>query len=70
MSRTEQFWSAGAVRRECMDRMLIFGRQHLRVMPAEFVHRYNTHRPRRALAEAAPCAPAPVAQQRTCPDRR
>ena len=42
------------VRRECLDRMLIFSeRQLLRVL-AEYERHYNTHRPHRALDQASP----------------
>jgi putative transposase len=44
----------GTVRRECLDRMLIFGRHHLEHVFAEYVLHYNEHRPHRALQQQAP----------------
>jgi len=44
----------GTVRRECLDRMLIFGRRHLEGVLAEYVAHYNGHRPHRALGQHAP----------------
>jgi transposase InsO family protein len=41
----------GTVRRECLDRMLIFGRRHLERVLAEFIAHYNDHRPHRALGQ-------------------
>ena len=53
----------GTVRRELLDRMLIFGRRHLETVVAEYVDHYNSHRPHRSLAQAPPLGPAqpPVA---------
>ncbi len=54
----------GTVRRECLDRFLIFGRRHLEQVLAEYVAHYNEHRPHRALDQRAPGtsgpAPGPV----------
>jgi hypothetical protein len=44
----------GTVRRECLDRLLIFGRCHLEKVLAEYLVHYNGHRPHRALAQQAP----------------
>jgi len=44
----------GTVRRECLDRMLIFGRRHLERVLTEYVVHYNQHRPHRALGQLAP----------------
>jgi transposase InsO family protein len=38
----------GTVRRECTDRLLIYGERHLRRVLAEFERRYNQCRPHRA----------------------
>jgi transposase InsO family protein len=35
----------GSVRRECLDRLLIFGRRHLEKVLAEFIDHYNLARP-------------------------
>ena len=39
----------GTVRRECLDRMLIFNRRQLEYVISEYVEHYNTHRPHRSL---------------------
>ena len=44
----------GTVRRECLDRMLIFGCRHLEHVLADYVVHYNHHRPHRALWQQAP----------------
>jgi putative transposase len=47
----------GTVRREVLDRMLIFGGWQLRLVVAEFADHYNVHRPHRALGQAPPLGP-------------
>jgi putative transposase len=37
------------VRRELLDRMLIFGHRHLQSVLVEYVDHYNAHRPHRSL---------------------
>jgi putative transposase len=44
----------GTVRREVLDRMLIFGRRQLVSVLAEYAEHYNVHRPHRALGQAPP----------------
>jgi putative transposase len=46
-------WIASA-RRECLDRMLITGERHLRLVLGEYIHHYNSHRPHRALQQSPP----------------
>jgi transposase InsO family protein len=46
-------WIASA-RRECLDRMLITGERHLRLVLGEYADHYNSHRPRRALQQGPP----------------
>jgi putative transposase len=46
-------WIASA-RRECLDRMLITGERHLRLVLDEYVDHYNVHRPHRAPHQHAP----------------
>jgi putative transposase len=46
-------WVASA-RRECLDRMLITGEQHLRLVLSEYVEHYNVHRPHRTLRQRPP----------------
>jgi putative transposase len=47
----------GTVRREVLDRMLIFGGRQLRSLLTEFADHYNLHRPHRALGQAPPLGP-------------
>jgi transposase InsO family protein len=42
----------GTVRREVLDRTVIFGRRHLVSVLAEYADHYNVHRPHRALGQA------------------
>jgi putative transposase len=61
-------------RRECLDRMLITGERHLRLVLGEYADHYNLHRPHRALQQAPPAGrpipPAPGANARVlCRDR-
>ena len=44
----------GTVRRECLDRMLIFGRRHFEAVVHEYVEHYNGHRPHRSLGQLPP----------------
>ena len=46
-------WIASA-RRECLDRMLITGERHLRLVLGEYIDHYNLHRPHRALQQSPP----------------
>jgi len=43
-----------SVRRECLDRMLIFGEHHLRLVMREYVDHYNRGRPHRGLGLEIP----------------
>jgi len=47
----------GTLRRELLDRMLIVNQRQLRRAVAEYVEHYNSHRPHRALGQAAPGRP-------------
>jgi putative transposase len=47
----------GTVRREVLDRMLVFGGRQLRSVLAEYADHYNGHRPHRALGQAPPLGP-------------
>jgi transposase InsO family protein len=44
----------GTFRRECLDRILVFGRRHLELVLVEFIDHYNSHRPHRSLAQRRP----------------
>jgi transposase InsO family protein len=44
------------VRRECLDRILIFSERQLRHVLVEYERHYNTHRPHRALQQLPPIA--------------
>jgi putative transposase len=46
-------WVSSA-RRECLDRMLITGERHLRLVLSEYVEHYNVHRPHRTLGQSPP----------------
>ncbi len=48
----------GALRRECLDWVLVLGRRHLEGVLAEYLEHYNAHRPHRGLDLRAPDASA------------
>jgi putative transposase len=54
----------GSVRRECLDRMLIFSRRQLEQVLRVYARHYNRHRPHRSLAFRSPeqtdTSPTPV----------
>jgi putative transposase len=54
----------GSVRRECLDRLLIFSRRQLEHVLRVYARHYNGHRPHRALElrppEQADSAPLPL----------
>jgi len=49
----------GTLRREILDRILILNARHARSVLADFEQHVNTHRPHRALGQAAPRRPLP-----------
>jgi len=49
----------GALRRECLDHLLITGPRYLAAVLREFVEHYNTHRPHRSLHQRPPTDPTP-----------
>ena len=49
----------GSCRRELLDRTLIWNQRHLMMMLREYEDFYNSHRPHRALDQAAPLRPLP-----------
>lgn len=44
----------GTARRECLDRLLVFGERHLLAILGEYVEHYNSHRPHQSLEQLAP----------------
>jgi len=46
--------SVRSVRNECLDQILVFGRRHLEQILRDYLTHYNTERPHRSLALAAP----------------
>ena len=51
----------GTVRRECLDWVLIWNRNHLHRVLTAFVNHYNAARPHRSLDLSVPIPPASVA---------
>ena len=47
----------GTLRRECLDRMVIFGRGHLEAVLTVYFAHYNGHRPHRSLGQRCPNGP-------------
>jgi len=58
----------GTVRRECLDRLLVFHRRQLEAILREFVTHYTQHRPHRSLAQRAPLALEMARLPISCPD--
>jgi putative transposase len=57
----------GTVRRECLDQLLIVGRQQLVRVLRRYVQHYNQHRSHRSLAHATP-VPSDRAEARNAPN--
>ena len=57
-------WVASA-RRECLDRMLITGGRHLRLVLGEYADHYNIHRPHRTLQQNPPAGREPPPGEQT-----
>ena len=60
----------GTVRRELLDRTLIWNHRHLQRLLRQFVEHYNTHRPHRSLGQRPPDNPEVVAYRPSQPIRR
>jgi transposase InsO family protein len=48
----------GSARRECLDRMLVAGERHLRLVLGEYTDHCNSHRPHRSLQQEPPAGRA------------
>jgi putative transposase len=57
----------GTVRRQCLDQLLIVGRQQLVRVLRRYVEHYNQHRPHRSLAHATP-VPSERTEARSAPN--
>jgi transposase InsO family protein len=60
----------GTIRRECLDRMLIFHRRQLEVVLSEFLDHYNTYRPHRSLDQTPPLSMTPAVLPNSRPDAK
>ncbi len=49
----------GSVRRELLDRTIIWNRHQLEQLVVDYIEHYNTHRPHRSLKQRPPLPPAP-----------
>jgi transposase InsO family protein len=49
----------GSCRRELLDRTLVWNQRRLMILLREYENFYNSHRPHRALNQAAPLRPLP-----------
>ena len=61
----------GTVRRECLDRMLIFTPHQFEAVLAEYIDHYNRHRPHRSLEQTPPFSETPIPRVTSspCPTR-
>lgn len=50
----------GALRRECLDQVIVINERHLRGVLREYVAYYNAFRPHRSLALEPPAGPHPI----------
>jgi putative transposase len=48
----------GSAPRECLDRILVTGERHLRLVLGEYTDHYNSHRPHRSLQQEPPAGRA------------
>jgi putative transposase len=59
MTRPLRTCSAGSVRRELLDRVLITNQRHAAAVLTAYAEHDNSHRPYRTLGQAAPLRPLP-----------
>ena len=52
----------GALRRECLDHLIVFNKRHLRRLLLEYVEHYNELRPHRTLGLDSPDGREPLAR--------
>ncbi len=60
----------GTIRRECLDRMLIFHRRQLEIVLSEFLDHYNGHRPHRSLDQSPPLSVTSASPPTSRPDAK
>jgi putative transposase len=60
-------WGSKAGHRLLMDRMLITGERHLRLVLSEYVDHYNRHRPHRTLCQSPPAGRERPPRPGCCP---
>jgi putative transposase len=60
----------GTVRRELLDRTLVWNRRQLEQLLRDYVEHYNTHRPHRSLGQRAPSSGEVVAHRSGRPIRQ
>ena len=47
-----------AIQQECLDKFIVFGREHLDHIASEYAEHYNTERPHQAMGNAPLTTPA------------
>ena len=60
----------GSVRRECLDRLMIFSQSYLEAVLREFAIHYNQNRPHRSLEQTAPLKSTPTPVPHRCVEPR
>jgi len=57
----------GTLRRELLDRTIIWNRRQLKRLVVDYIDHYNRHRPHRSLQQRAPTPPPATAEMSTSP---